>query len=90
MKHRVLIIAFIILALVAFSSVPSATADPLTVMAIFGVVAVLSASSVDIIASHSEDNKDQRAQLNEAAKLQAKAEASGETYGSEEAVVDSN
>jgi hypothetical protein len=90
MKHRVLFIAFMIVALAAFSSVPRANAEPLTIMAIVGVVIVLSISSVDIIASHSEDNKDQRAQLNEAAKMHAKTEASGVTSGSEEAVVASN
>jgi heme/copper-type cytochrome/quinol oxidase subunit 3 len=87
MKHRVLFIAFMIVALVAMASVPRANADPLTIMAVIGVVTVLTASSVDIIASHSEDNKDQRAQLDEAAKMHAKAEASGVTSGSEAAVV---
>jgi len=87
MKHRVLFIAFIIVALAAFSSVPRANAEPLTIMAIVGVVTVLSASSVDIIASSHEDTKDQRAQLDEADKMHAKAEASGVTSGSEEAVV---
>ena len=90
MKHRVLFIAFMIIALAAFSSTPRANAEPLTIMAIVGIVAVLSASSVDIIASHSDDNKDQHAQLDEAAKMHAKAEASGETSGSEEAVVAPN
>jgi hypothetical protein len=87
MKHRVLFIAIMIVALAAFSSVPRANAEPLTIMAIVGVVTVLSASSVDIIASSNEDTKDQRAQLDEADKMHAKAEASGVTSGSEEAVV---
>ncbi|MBI5578304.1 MAG: hypothetical protein HY895_04055 [Deltaproteobacteria bacterium] len=90
MKYRVLIIAFIVVALAAFSSVPRANADPLTIMAVIGVVTVLSVSSVDIIASHSEDNKDQHAELDEAAGMHAKAEASGEAAGSEEAVVAPN
>ena len=90
MKHRVLIIAFMIVAMAAFSSVPRANAEPLTIMAIIGVVTVLSASSVDMIAHSSEDNKDQHAQLDEAAKMHAKAEASGVTSGSEEAVVAAN
>jgi len=87
MKHRVLFIAFMIVALAAFYSVPRANAEPLTIMAIVGVVTVLSASSVDIIASSNEDTKDQRAQLDETAKMHAKAEEPGVTSGSEEAVV---
>ena len=87
MKHRALFIAFMIVALAAFSSVPRANAEPLTIMAVVGVVTVLSASSVDIIASSNEDTKDQRAQLDEADKMHAKAEAPGVTSGSEEAVV---
>jgi len=90
MKHRVLFIAFMIVALAAFYSVPKANAEPLTIMAIVGVVTVLSASSVDIIASSNEDTKDQRAQLDEAANMHAKVEASGVTSGSEEAVAASN
>jgi hypothetical protein len=91
MKHRVLFIAFMIVALAAFSSVPRANADPLTIMAIIGVVTVLSVSSVDMIASSHEDNKDQHAQfVDEAGKMHAMAEASGVTSGSEEAVVASN
>jgi len=89
MKNRVLFIAFMIVALAAFSSVPSAKADPLTIMAIVGVVAVLSVSSVDMIAS-GEDTKDQRAQIDETAKMYAKAEASGVNSGSEEAVAAPN
>lgn len=87
MKHRVLLIAFMIVALAAFSSVPRANAEPLTIMAVVGVVAVVTASSVDMIASSNEDTKDQRAQLDEADKMHAKAEAPGATSGSEEAVV---
>ena len=90
MKHRVLFIAFMIVALAAFSSVPRANADPLTIMAVIGVVTVLSVSSVDMIASSHEDTKDQRAQIDETAKMFAKAEASGVTSGSEEAVAAPN
>jgi hypothetical protein len=79
-----------IVAPAAFSTVPSANAEPLTIMAIVGVVTVLSAISVDIIAGSSEDSKDQRAQHDEAAKMHAKAEASEVTSGSEEAVVAPN
>ena len=90
MKRRVFFVAFLIVALAAFSSVPRANADPLTIMAIVGVVAVLSASSVDMIASHSEDNKDQHAQVDETLKMHAKAETSMATSGSEETVVAPN
>ena len=90
MKHRVLFIAFMIVALAAFSSVPRANAEPLTIMAIVGVVTVLSVSSVDIVASSHEDNKDQRAQVDETAKMRAKVEASNVTSVSEEAVVAPN
>jgi hypothetical protein len=90
MKHRVLFIALIIVALAAFSSVPRVNAEPLTIMAIVGVVTVLSASSVDMIANHSEDNKDQHAQLDETAKMHATADVSGVTSSSEEAFVAPN
>jgi hypothetical protein len=89
MKLRVPLIAFIIVALTVFSSVPSTKAEPLTIMAIAGIVAVLSASSVDMI-DRSEDNKDQHAQLDETATMHAKAEASGAISGPEEAVVTPN
>jgi hypothetical protein len=90
MKHRVLFIAFMIVALAAFSSVPRANAEPLTIMAIVGIVTVLSVSSVDIVASSHEDNKDQLAQVDETAKMHAKVEASNVTSVSEEAVVAPN
>ena len=90
MKHRVLIIAFMIVALAVFSSVPRANADPLTVMAIIGVVTVLSASSVDIAAHSSEKNYDQRAEIDQTAKMHAKAEAPGVISGSEEAIAAPN
>jgi len=90
MKHRVLFIAFMIVALAAFSSVPRANAEPLTIMAIVGVVTVLSVSSVDIVAHNSEDSKAQLAQVDETAKMHAKVEASNVTSVSEEAVVAPN
>jgi hypothetical protein len=90
MKHRVLFIAFMIVALAAFSSVPRANAEPLTIMAIVGVVAVLSVSSVDIVAHNREDSKAQLAQVDETAKMHAKVEASNVTSVSEEAVVAPN
>jgi hypothetical protein len=87
MKHRMVFIALIIVALAAYSSVPRANAEPLTILAIVGVVTVLSASSVDMIARSGQDNKDQHAQLDEADTMHAKADASEVTSGSEEAVV---
>ena len=90
MKHRVLFIAFMIVALAAFSSVPRANAEPLTIMAIVGVVTVLSVSSIDIVAHNSEDSKAQLAQVDETAKMHAKVEASNVTSVSEEAVVAPN
>jgi hypothetical protein len=90
MKHRVLFIAFMIVALAAFSSVPRANAEPLTIMAIVGIVTVLSVSSVDIVAHNSEDSKAQLAQVDETAKMHAKVEASNVTSVSEEAVVAPN
>jgi hypothetical protein len=74
MKNRILIIALTIAVLTAFSSVPRANAEPLTIMAIVGVATVLSISTVDIVASHYEDNRDQRAQHEDAEKMHAKAE----------------
>ena len=90
MKHRVLFIAFMIVALAAFSSAPRVNAEPLTIMAIVGVVTVLSVSSVDIVAHNSEDSKAQLAQVDETAKMHAKVEASNVTSVSEEAVVAPN
>ena len=75
MKNRVLIIALAIVVLAAFSSVPRANAEPLTIMAIIGVATVLSVSTVDIVASNYEDNRDQRAQQEDTEKMHAKAEA---------------
>ena len=75
MKNRVLIIALAIVVLAAFSSVPRANAEPLTIMAIVGLATVLSVSTVDIVASNYEDNRDQRAQQEDNEKMHAKAEA---------------
>lgn len=75
MKNRILIIALAIAVLSAFSSVPRANAEPLTIMAIVGVATVLSISTVDIVASHYEDNRDQRAQHEDTEKAHTKAEA---------------
>jgi len=74
MKTRVWIIALSIAALAAFSPVPRANAEPLTIMAIVGVATVLSISTVDIVASQYEDNRDQRAQVQDTEKMHAKAE----------------
>jgi flagellar biosynthesis component FlhA len=82
MKNRISIIALMIVVLAAFSPVPRASAEPLTVMAIVGVATVLSLSTVDMVASNYEDNKDQRAQLEEAEKRRAQEEANEETPGS--------
>lgn len=82
MKCRVYIIAFVILALTAAVTVPRASAEPLTIMAIVGVVTVLSVSSVDMVAhSDDENNKDMRAQQEESARLHARAEAGTEASG---------
>ncbi len=74
MKNRALIIALSIVVLAAFGSVPRINAEPLTIMAIVGVAAVLSVSTVDIVASHYEDNRDQRAQEEDTEKKRAQAE----------------
>ena len=74
MQHRVYIIAFVILALTAAVTVPRASAEPLTIMAIVGVVTVLSVSSIDMVA-RSDDDKEMRAQQEGSAQLLAKAEA---------------
>jgi hypothetical protein len=77
----VFIIAILTLALTAAATVPRASADPLTIMAVIGLFTVLSTSSVDMIARSDEDNKDMRAQQEEAARLHARAEVSGESSG---------
>jgi hypothetical protein len=85
MKNRTLIIALLIVVLTPFSFVQRANAEPLTVMAIVGIAAVLSASTVDIVASNYEENKDMRAQHEDIGKLHAKAETTGEAASSNEA-----
>ena len=85
MKNRILIIALLIVVLAAFSFAPRANAEPLTIMAIVGITAVLSASTVDIVASNHEENRDMRAQQEDIGKLHAKAETTGETASSNEA-----
>jgi uncharacterized protein YacL len=83
MKNRVMIIGLLIAALMAFSFVPRANADPLTVIAIVGVATVLSLSTIDIaVSDHEEDNKDMRAQHEDIKKMHAKAETTGETPSS--------
>ena len=82
MNSRVLIIVLLIAVLATFSSVPRASAEPLTIMAIVGVAAVLSVSTIDIVASNYDDNRDQRAQLEETEKMHAKAETIEETPSS--------
>ena len=69
MQRRMFIIAILILALTAAATAPRANAEPLTIMAIIGVVTVAAVSSVDMVA-HSDDsnNKDMRAQQEETAR----------------------
>lgn len=82
MKNRVLIVALAIVVIAAFSSVPRTNAEPLTIIAIVGVATVLSVSTVDIVASNYEDNRDQRAQHEDTEKMHAKAEATEQAPGS--------
>jgi hypothetical protein len=83
MKNRVLIIAILIAALTAFSSVPRAKAEPLTIMAVVGVATVLSLSTLDIVASdHDEDTKDMRAQREDTEKMHANAKTTEEAPNS--------
>ncbi len=79
MKSRILIAALLIALLATFSYVPPASAEPLTVIAIVGVATVLSASTIDIVANHYDDNRDYRAQREETDKMRAQAEANKET-----------
>jgi hypothetical protein len=81
MQRRFYIIAIVILALTAAVAVPRASAEPLTIMAIAGVVTVLSVSSVDMVARSDDDhqNKDMRAQQEENATAQSVAEAETQT-----------
>ena len=64
---RALIVALAIVVLAAVSPAPRADADPLTVMAIVGIVTVASISTVDIAAEGGEANtRDFQAQREEA------------------------
>ena len=85
MKLRMLLIAFMIAALAGFSSVPRANAEPLTIIAIVGIVTVLSTSSIDMVARSSEDNKDQHAQQEDTGKMHAKAENTEDASSSSQA-----
>jgi hypothetical protein len=82
MKNRVWAIVLTIIVLAAFAPVPRAQAEPLTVMAIVGVAAVLSVSTVDIVASRYEDNRDQRAQEEATEKMLARSDAAEPAPGS--------
>jgi hypothetical protein len=76
MKNRFLIIAILVAAMTVFISPPRAKAEPLTIMAIVGVVTVLSLSTVDIVASdHEQDTKDMRAQREDTEKMHADSKA---------------
>lgn len=91
MKNRVLIIAILIAALTAFSSVPRAKAEPLTIMAVVGVATVLSLSTVDIVASdHDEDTKDMRAQREDTEIMHANAKMTEETPNSRDVAARQN
>ena len=85
MKIRTLIISVFVAGLAAFSSAPRASAEPLTIIAIAGVATVLSAGSFDMMVSSYDDNRDQRAQLEETERMQAKIEAAGAVAGAGEA-----
>ncbi len=78
MKNRALIIAVLIAVSTAFSIVPSAKAEPLTIMAIVGLVTVLSVSSIDTIASNHADDRDSRARNDQNENTLAKAEAAAD------------
>ena len=87
MKNRVMIITLAIAVLSAFSSAPPAKAEPLTVMAIVGVATVLSLSTIDIVATNHEDNRDQHAQQEDTGKMHAKAGNTEEAPSSSEVAV---
>jgi hypothetical protein len=82
MKNRVWAIVLTIIVLAAFAPVPRAHAEPLTVIAIVGVAAVLSVSTVDIVANRYEDNRDQRAQEEATEKMLARSDAAKPASGS--------
>jgi hypothetical protein len=87
MKNRVMIITLVIAVLSVFSSAPTANAEPLTVMAIVGVATVLSLSTIDIVATNHEDNKDQHAQQKDTGKMHAQAGKTEEAPSSSEVAV---
>lgn len=78
MKRRILIIVLLIAVVAAFSHAPPASAEPLTVIAIVGVAAVLSASTMDIVAGQYDDNRDYRAQHFKDEEMRAQEEATKE------------
>ena len=76
---RALIVALALVVLAAVSPAPRADADPLVVMAVFGLVTVASISTVDIIADGGEaDTRDFRAQHEEAETQKAAVEPAEE------------
>jgi uncharacterized protein involved in high-affinity Fe2+ transport len=76
MKRNFFIIPLLVIALVAFQSVPLAHAEPvtLTVMAIAGLVAVFTAGSVDMIASD-HDSAQAKAEDHQTVDLHSKSQA---------------
>jgi hypothetical protein len=61
MKISALVIAVMIAFVAVFSHVPSAMADPLTVIAVAGVATVVLASTVDLAIPDEDTQKDMRA-----------------------------
>jgi len=78
MKTRVMITILLVAVMATYSYVPQASADPLTALAIVGVAAVLSASTIDIVAGQYDDNRDYRAQHDKAEEMRAQEEATKE------------
>jgi hypothetical protein len=93
MKFKILIVAFLSIALVSSISAPRAAAEPvtLTVLAIVGLATVATASSVDIITTDSEDSgKEMRAATRETGPAPGGTVGSVESSGSGEALVAKN
>lgn len=87
MKRNFFIIPLLVIALVAFQSVPLAHAEPvtLTVMAIAGLVAVFSAGSIDMIASD-HDSAQAKAEDHQPVDMHSKSVAhNSETVGEDSA-----
>jgi hypothetical protein len=84
MKRHIMMIAILLAVLAAFHPVPRVDADPLTIMAIAGLVTVFSAGSVDMVVTHYDENRDMRAQDEKSEKLLARTEKSAEASGSME------